>query len=129
MISHLQNVLDVDSHIKLYCPIKKRWIHNKILVGYSSILRLHFIVEHKSKSTNDYVQSDISTEYDCDSLIYGGGFYKNDGQKIGEMELWTFLSYNNLDIVKHLQGEDIRKNKSNTLKLSMLLSGIKPINY
>jgi DNA-directed RNA polymerase beta subunit len=126
LINKLSSILNIDSEIKLYDPISKRYFYNKILVGYTSLLRLHFIVEHKAKSTNDYRIIDKNVEYSDEKLI-GGGFYKKEGQKIGEMEMWTFLSYNNLELLKYLQTPKIRKDKSDTLKLSMLMSGIKPI--
>lgn len=127
LINKLNNILNIKSYIKLYDPKLKRWIKNEILVGYTALLRLHFIVEHKSKSSNDYVAKHNDISYETDTLINGGGYNKIDGQKIGEMELWTFLTYNNLSIIKYLQGPKIRQHKVDSLKLSMLQSGIKPI--
>lgn len=126
LINKINNLLNIKSYIKLYCPVAKRWLKNDILVGYTSLLRLHFIVEYKSKSSNDYKSNYDGSTYNSDYLLNGGGYNKIEGQKIGEMEFWTLLTHNNMDILKYLQGSKVRKNKIDTLKLSMLQSGIKP---
>ena len=110
-------------------PITGRILKNEVLAGYSSFMRLHFIVEKRAKATSKGGSSIRTTSNGAytstkDSLTLGSGGVHAQGQKLGEMELWAFGSHNALPVLKHLIGKEGETNKQLDLKLGMNLSGL-----
>jgi hypothetical protein len=48
----------------------------------------------------DYVGKVTSSIMDTRNPVMGKGNYKSDGQKVGEMEFWQFLSYGVEDFIQ-----------------------------
>ena len=81
-----------------YTEVKK-----PLTVGYINLLQLYHIPIYSNKSTSSMFQQDID-EYK-DSPIMGRGAYRQEGQKIGEMELSVYLSRNADKFLKSVRGD------------------------
>lgn len=81
-----------------YTEVKK-----PLTVGYINLLQLYHIPIYSNKSTSSMFQQDID-EY-RDSPIMGRGAYRQEGQKIGEMELSVYLSRNADKFLKSVRGD------------------------
>jgi len=75
---------------KMYLPTEDSMTDNPIVNGYSEIMRLHFIPEHKSTATSS------STKLSGEELVLGYGKSRPGGQKQGTMEIWAYISHNSL---------------------------------
>ena len=70
---------------------------NRLVCGYQYFVRLDHCVRDKIH----FVSSAKESELICQPLK---GKSRNGGQKIGEMEFWTLLSYNNMELVHLFKG-------------------------
>jgi DNA-directed RNA polymerase beta subunit len=82
VMSELCEYFGIDQDgVYLYDPVESERITiQKVTVGITEIMRLHFIPQFKAKATSDILDSE-------NTVLYGGST-RSGGQKIGEMESW-----------------------------------------
>lgn len=105
---------------KFIMTIGKRKTTNPVVCGISSIERLEFIAELKSKST-----SSKGGNKNNDLAIGTGGKIKSSGQRLGNQEIYALQAYGTMELLEHLRqeepshGKDIQQ-ELNTLGLSLV---------
>ena len=102
---------------KIYLPEFKVWTEYETTVGITSMMRLHFIQEHKASITPDsdpiYSDSDNITYRDRD---------KDEGQKMGNMEMMAEVAQGELSVLRKTV---LQKNKeSKHAKFNSALIGL-----
>ena len=85
---------------KFTLTIGNRKTTNPVVCGISSIERLHFIAENKSKSTSGKGGNKKS-----DLAIGQGGQIKSTGQRLGAAEIYALQAYGTLDLLNHIRQE------------------------
>lgn len=108
---------------KHYLTIGKRKTTNPVVCGISSIERLHFIVELKSKST-----SSTGGNKKNDLAIGRGGQIKSTGQRLGAQEIFALEAYGAMELLEHLKQEDANYGKKIEQELNALTFVLRPID-
>lgn len=85
MIKLLEMIDRPMAESKMYFPKYQRWSENKSSIGVTSLMRLHFIANHKLKATGATRVSD--------NFVLGYGSYRDEGQKIGLQETWAWFAH------------------------------------
>lgn len=108
---------------KHYLTIGKKRTTNPVVCGVSSIERLHFIAELKSKST-----SSTGGNKKNDLAIGRGGQIKSTGQKLGGQEIFALEAYGTMELLEHLKQEDANYGKKIEQELNALAFVLRPID-
>lgn len=90
-LEELQKNLDPEEYQKVVDDMKGKYqkVKKPLMAGYITIEQLYHIPSYSNKVTSDIVTNAKKSE-----PIMGRGRYRNEGQKIGEMELSALLSRN-----------------------------------
>lgn len=91
-------------------------VRNPIVVGTTSIMRLHFFPEYKAKAT--------SSEGGGDEFALGLGDYKHGGQKLGEQEVKALIASNNIGVISSMEGSYNTTTRRNTIQHEFMLLGL-----
>ena len=97
----IQNLAGIPSDGKYTLTIGNRKTTEPVVCGISSIERLHFIAELKSKST-----SSIGGNKKNDLAIGSGGQIKSTGQRLGGQEIYALQAYGTMELLEHLKQEE-----------------------
>lgn len=108
--------LSMDNKEFYYLPKYRKKTDNPITFGTESLIRLHFKAADKLKAT--------SAIYTGDEFVLGPGQSKMGGQKLGEMEIWSLLANNTVEVYEHLTGTDITAQSTQSIKSAMFLMGL-----
>jgi DNA-directed RNA polymerase beta subunit len=100
----------------VYIPEERTYSRIPIVHGYNSMLRLHFKAADKARAT--------SAIYTGDDLVIGRGKYRGGGQQLGEMEIWSLLSNNTVEVYEHLTGRDVTTQSTQSIQNAMFLMGL-----
>ena len=97
-IKQLLNLLGLGTgDAKIFFPKFNRWSQTKQTVGLVSMIRLHFLQEKKAK-----VSADINMDTDEDNISYMG-VQKEEGQKMGALEVWALMAHGQQGILQDIQ--------------------------
>jgi hypothetical protein len=108
--------IDMDEGYNLYLPAYERMTRNKIEVGITNIMRLHFLIDNKLAATSEI--------YEGDNLVLGVGKHRPSGQKIGEMESWAVRSHGISEVIEELSGRKIKDLTLPKLEMEYMLLGL-----
>lgn len=100
----------IDCKVDMYKDGKK--LDQPVVVTYGRVNRLHFIPEEKMSATTD-------NKHVKESVL--GGKCRNEGQLIGEMEMWALSSYGHWNYSDVLTTENT--NQGEKLLIEMLILG------
>ena len=100
-------------------PIGKRKTTKPVVCGISSIERLHFIAELKSKST-----SAIGGNKKNDLAIGSGGQIKSTGQRLGGQEIYALQAYGTMELLEHLRQQEASHGQEIQQELNALGLGL-----
>ena len=115
MISHISGV-PIDCKYDVYYQGRK--LDNPIVIGYTRMMRLHFIVEEKSTASpvDPIVRTPVL-----------GGKNRSVGQMIGEQELWALLSSGELEFQDALSLSNIEQGTQLLVQMLILGQGIRKV--
>lgn len=80
---------------KVYFPELGKWSEYDMTVGLTSMMRLHFIQEHKATVSPDI---DKSVFDDDDNVNYAGS-HREGGQKMGQMEIMAEANHGEMELL------------------------------
>lgn len=103
---------------KVYLPEFDRWTQFNCTVGITSMMRLHFIQEHKAAIT-----AEKSIETASDNITYRD-MDRDGGQKMGQMEQHQGLAHGIYDILDDIAIQDDKVTKKTEYASAMLMLGI-----
>lgn len=106
--------LEVEPEVYLRDGRTGKKIKNPILVGGMYTLKLYHLPEYSGKVT--------PSEVNKSSPIIGKGSYRSSGQSIGEMEMWSLLSYGQTEFLDRTRVNQVRDSYS--LLNNLLMVGI-----
>jgi DNA-directed RNA polymerase beta subunit len=112
------DLLGIKDHEKLYDPTTGSWIRTPIRVGYQDFMRLHFIAEHKMKTTGTNKRLGV----------IGYGDYREQGQSIGEQETWALMSHGDMDLLhkfSHERDEKAARFNQEMISIGLMLNSTK----
>ena len=104
---------------KYTLTIGKRKTTKPVVCGISSIERLHFIAELKSKST-----SAIGGNKKNDLAIGSGGQIKSTGQRLGGQEIYALQAYGTMELLEHLRQQEASHGQEIQQELNALGLGL-----
>lgn len=97
----IQDLAGIPRDGKYKLKIGNRETTSPVVCGISSVERLHFIAELKSKST-----SSIGGNKKNDLAIGSGGQIKSTGQRLGGQEIYALQAYGTMELLEHLKQEE-----------------------
>lgn len=108
--------ININEGYNLYLPTYDEMTRNKVEIGITNIMRLHFLVADKLRAT-----SELDSE---NGLVFGIGRYRPGGQRIGEMEKWALMSHGTAGIVEELSGKSMKDLTMPKLEMEYLFLGL-----
>jgi DNA-directed RNA polymerase beta subunit len=90
------------------------------MVGPMYFIKLYHLPEFSGKVTPSIINRDAP--------IAGKGKYRMEGQKIGEMEMWSLLSYNQGEFIASIRTDEVSDNYSFFNNLLMIGLNLKNDN-
>lgn len=122
----LKKNLDPEEYDKVVKDMEGKYVEvdRPLSVGYLYMLNLQHIPTYSNKSTSSMFGVDID-QYE-NSPICGRGAYRMTGQKISEMDLWSYLSKNPKKFIEEARGntliEDNQRFLNNLLGLGLTIT-------